>query len=442
MEMKAGLFQEQSLRLNMTQQMMQAISLLQYSSLELAQYLQELSLENPLIEIKEQDVPSELYHKGQKPKNKSTSDGIENIGSEKPGLAEYLRLQLLSHSLSGAEKKLTEFLIDSLNENGYLEETAEELAERTGADLEEVRRALHLLHSLEPAGIAAGSLQECLLLQLYRLPERKMKLEEVIEKYFLLFAEKSWKQLSKSAGIPLTELQEMHDFIRKLNPRPGLAFRKEREPYLVPDLLLEKKDGEFIISYNNGTHPELGLSMEYSQFLLEREHSEAGHFLKGKWKQYRWLQKALSQRKSTMIRVMAAIIEQQAEFFHTGRPELLRPMTLRDIADACGIHESTVSRAVKDKYVQLPTGLCEIRSFFSQGVEQEGDQSSSSIKMRLAELVKREDKQAPLSDQKMAELLKEKEQIAISRRTVAKYREQLSIPSSALRKRYDGRSGA
>ncbi|MFY4774925.1 RNA polymerase factor sigma-54 [Metabacillus sp. RGM 3146] len=440
MDMKTGLFQEQTLKLNMTQQMMQAITLLQCSAMELTQYLQELTLENPLIEIKENDSVNELYHRSNKPQNSQTAPSIENISAQHPALSGHIRSQLISLTLTAEEKRILDELIDSLDENGYLTEDPEEIADRLRLHPVQVQDGLYQLQSLEPAGIGALSLQECLLLQLYRLPKRYFKIEEVIRDHFLLFAEKSWKELSRQTKLSFEEIQLIHDFIKKLNPRPGLAYKKDHARYITPDLLLEEKNGEFLIKYNDETYPEISVNLEYTPLLENKKSSEAGKFLLGKWNQFRWLQKALNQRKTTMISVMAEIVNKQFEFFKHGKAEYLKPMTLRDIAEVCDIHESTVSRAVKEKYVQTPSGLFEIRSFFSQGIEQaeEGNRSSASIKKLLSDLIQEENKRAPLSDQKLASILQETQRIEISRRTVAKYRDQLKIPASSLRKRYDG----
>ncbi|MBG9770335.1 RNA polymerase factor sigma-54 [Bacillus vallismortis] len=435
MDMK--LQQVQVLKPQLTQELRQAITLLGYHSAELAEYIDELSLENPLIERKETDTPPLSYHKTNKNRMNAQEAGLQLSDPQKT-LQDVLKQQALDMNLTNTEKKIFHYLIHSLDSNGYLEEDMEEAARRLSVSAKEAEAVLAKLQSLEPAGIGARSLRECILLQLQRLPNRNEQAEMLVSAHFEAFAQKNWKALSKMTGIPLHTIQDISDDIAALHPRPGLLFaRPEQDMYIEPDIFIIVKNGHIAAELNTRSFPEIELQSQYRPLLSSGSCQDTASYLSAKYQEWRWLDRALRQRKQTITRIVSELITRQREFFLKGR-SAMKPLTLREVADCLSLHESTVSRAIKGKTLQTPYGLFEMKLFFSAKAEAsgDGDASNYAVKTHLEDLINQEDKTKPLSDQKLADLLNEQHGIQISRRTVAKYRDQLNIPSSAARKRY------
>ncbi|MCY8472183.1 RNA polymerase sigma-54 factor [Bacillus halotolerans] len=435
MDMK--LQQVQVLKPQLTQELRQAITLLGYHSAELAEYIDELSLENPLIERKETDTPPLSYHKTSKNRISRQETGLQLSNPQKT-LQDVLKQQSLDMNLSNTEKKIFNYLIHSLDSNGYLEEDVEEAARRLSVSAEEAEAVLRKLQSLEPAGIGARSLQECILLQLQRLPNRNKQAELLVSEHFDVFAQKNWKALSKETGIPLHTIQDISDKIAALHPRPGLLFASpEQDMYIEPDIFIIVKNGQITAELNSRSFPEIELHPQYRPLLSSGACQDTVSYLSAKYQEWRWLSRALKQRKQTITRIVNELTARQKDFFLKGR-SAMKPLTLREVADCLGLHESTISRAIKGKTIQTPYGLFEMKMFFSGKAEAsgDGDTSNYAVKTHLQALIQQEDKTKPLSDQKLADLLYEQHRIQISRRTVAKYRDQLNIPSSAARKRY------
>lgn len=443
MSLKAGLMQQQTIQLTMTQELTQAIALLQYSALELTAFLENKALENPLIQIEfdhshSADPLWERPKKSAKPVEKDKKSWIEQIGGEKKTLEEYLFSQLNPSSLDGECKKILRHLILNLDESGYLRVSPGEVAKQLKTAESVVEKYLTMLQELEPAGIGARSLNECLLLQLKRLPERNELAEVIISEYFTPFAEKKWPELAKTLGIKLPQIQEVFDLVQTLNPRPALAFQEERPVYIVPDVVIKWDGDQLMVSVYNETIPKISFNQEYYRYFSAFNDRQVNRFLKEKQQDYYWLVRSLEQRKETLLKVTGKIVEKQEDFFRHG-PSYLKPMTMKEVSDELGIHESTVSRAVREKYAETPFGTFELRSFFTSTLHTVSDDAVSAqrVKDAIAALIAGESKQKPLSDQQIARLLKEQEGIIVSRRTVAKYRSQLGIPSSSKRKRYD-----
>ncbi|UQZ47426.1 RNA polymerase factor sigma-54 [Bacillus sp. PK3-037] len=435
MDMK--LQQVQVLKPQLTQELRQAITLLGYHSAELAEYIDELSLENPLIERKETDTPPLSYHKTNKNRISRQEAGLQLSNPQKT-LQDVLKQQSLDMNLSNTEKKIFNYLIHSLDSNGYLEEDVEEAARRLSVSAEEAEAVLRKLQSLEPAGIGARSLQECILLQLQRLSNRNEQAELLVSEHFDEFAQKNWKALSKETGIPLHAIQDISDKIAALHPRPGLLFASpEQDMYIEPDIFIIVKNGQITAELNSRSFPEIELHPQYRPLLSSGACQDTVSYLSSKYQEWRWLSRALRQRKQTITRIVNELTARQKDFFLKGR-SAMKPLTLREVADCLGLHESTISRAIKGKTIQTPYGLVEMKMFFSGKAEAsgDGDASNYAVKTHLQALIQQEDKTKPLSDQKLADLLYEQHRIQISRRTVAKYRDQLNIPSSAARKRY------
>lgn len=427
--MKIGLIQEQVLKVTMTQELQQAVTLLQYSSVELLSYLQELTLENPIIEVSENDH-SPYQHSLAKSDKQSY---IENTCEEKTSLSQYLRKQLIDFQMEKDDRVSLEYLIDTLDGNGYLKDDLDVLAQELMVCEDWLESKLYILQSLDPAGVGARSLQECILLQLRRLPIRSTLAETIISEYFYLFAEKSWKELSKKVDVPINEIQDIQDMIRKLEPRPGLKYEHDHTTYVIPDMIVSKTSDGLEVHYNDWLLPQLIITHPLE--LTKTDPETKGYYSK-KVVQGKWLKRALEQRKETMINVMKVIIQRQRDYFISGK-SYLKPLTLKDIAETLEVHESTVSRTIKDKFVQTPQGLVSMKSFFSYRIDDDkGEVSTAVVRIKLKELIDSENKRKPLSDQKIANELKDKYGMIISRRTIAKYREQLNIPTSLIRKQY------
>ncbi|WP_404445335.1 RNA polymerase factor sigma-54 [Sutcliffiella horikoshii] len=443
MKQSVGLYQEQSLRLAMTQELKQAITLLQYSTLELVDFLKEQSLENPLMDLKEPNTHRELASsrvQRLKPKKIGTTTtqtfSIENFSKHGETLHQFVEHQLVDTLMTSEEKQLAKRIIEHMDENGYIQEPnaiAKQL--RTTPDI--VETLLNSIKQLEPAGIGAANLQECLLLQLRRKSARDEVAEAILENDFTLFAEKAWKTLAKKYGISLKEIQLIHDEIVKLNPRPGNRYETTEKPkYIIPDLIVQRHQNHFVVSLNEEIIPQIKINKQYESALKSK--NELENYLQEKLQQCQWIVKSMEHRKHTLVKVMEEILHAQQSFFFNG-PSFLKPLTLKDIATRLEIHESTVSRATKEKYVQTPYGLFELKYFFSQGLSggHDEEKSTKQVQKLVEELIKKEDKQKPLSDQQLTNLLQKQYHITISRRTVAKYRDILNIPGSSMRKRYD-----
>ena len=443
MDMKAGLFQQQSLKLSMTQELSQAIALLQYSAQELEAFLENKLLENPLLSLERAAGAIEPASRdrnktaGSKGRGEGNQSWLEQIGEDPVTLEKFLLSQLDVRRLDGHRRPLYLHLIRSLDENGYLRTDLQEAAAICGAAIEDAESCLADIQSLEPYGIGARNLQECLLIQARREGMDELT-EQLLSTHFMPFAEKKWKELSRELGVPLKEIQAVFDLVQFLNPRPGAAFHKEKPAYVVPDVAVEIREGRLTVGDYDGNGPKLGVDSSYLKQLKKNKDQDMAKYWQEKLQEFQWIQRGISQRKETILNVMACIADKQYDFFLRGL-NYLKPMTMKEIADELGVHESTVSRAVKDKYVQTPFGTVEMRSFFSSALQSTTmvDASGTRAKSILEELVRTENKLNPLSDQELAEILEQKHGIVLSRRTVAKYRSQLGIAASSKRKRYE-----
>jgi RNA polymerase sigma-54 factor len=318
--------------------------------------------------------------------------------------------------------------------NGYLQETNEELSELLSAPIDVVDRSVELVQSLEPAGVGARNIQECLSIQLKRLPRRNGLAEEIIDDHFNYFVKKDWRKLVQVLKCTNEELQDAVNCITSLQPKPGLAFSSDKPLYIVPDMAVKKDGDHLVLQMNERNMPRIEIHSEYSA-LLNNSESEVASYVSEKYQHVQWIMRSLKQRKQTLLQVMNSIMEKQHDFFWGG-PEYLKPLALKEVAEELGVHESTISRATRNKYVQTPHGLFEMKSFFSNSISTTEDEAVSTkrVKQFIQTLVGAENKKKPLSDQKISKLLEEEHEIVISRRTVAKYREQMHIPASSLRK--------
>lgn len=441
MNLKPGLWQQQSLKLAMTQELTQAIALLQYSAQELSSFLENKALENPLLQVENNHIQpiNPLIDRNRRKHTKNTeNDWIEQIAAKSSSTEDQLLNQLNLRKYSSIQLKIIKYLIENLDVNGYLTSEPEEIADLLGVHLELVEESIIVIQTLEPAGIGARNLQECLLIQLERENLKDDLALTILTHYFIPFAEKKWKQIAKELQIPLQKIQEIFDLVQQLNPRPGALLEQENASYIIPDAIVERFGEGFAVRLCDDILPKISFNDHYYQKLTTTKDSQVSRFLQEKVQDYQWIMKSIEQRKETLTRVVSKIVEKQTRFFENGK-EYLVPMTMKEVAGDLEIHESTVSRAVKEKFVQTPMGTFPLKSFFTSTIQTVSNESTSSsqVKNEIASMIDSEDKQRPLSDQEIVEKLNTSQGIVVSRRTVAKYRDQLGIASSSKRKRFD-----
>lgn len=447
--MEFGLFQQQQMKLVMTKELRQAITILQYSVQDLREHLQEVQLENPLIDlVDERDEDPEAvaryeaevattreFTKSADDEQDEESSFIDRISGDKKDLQETLLNQIRFLSLSNRDREIVEYIALMIDENGYLTQSVEQLSKEMNEHNDKVHANLAIVKSLEPAGVGASSLSECLLLQLQRLETRDELAEMIVARHLEDLANKKYERIAKALSVRVIDIQTVADFLQTLNPRPGAMFDSELPTYIVPDVTVQKIGESYKVALNEQHVPKIQLNGNY-EHLLKKESGDTAKYLNNRYEQYRWLLQSIQQRQQTLLAVSKAIVERQQSFFDEGA-DALKPMTLKDIADEVDVHESTVSRATTKKYMQTPLGLYELKYFFTSTVGKDSGNATSSekVKASIKRLVDEEKKAKPLSDQKIADLLKE-EGVYVSRRTVAKYREAMHIPSSSQRKRF------
>ncbi|HRW62640.1 MAG TPA: RNA polymerase factor sigma-54 [Bacteroidales bacterium] len=412
--------------------------------------IDEFSLEDY---INDEDVPSYKLQSN----NYSKDDKKEEIPfSVGVSFHEHLQNQIGLRSLSEKQEVLAYYLIGNLDDDGYLSRKLESIvndlafSQNIETTEEELLEVLRIIQDLEPAGVGARTLQECLLIQIQTKDQdiTEIKLaRQVLKHFFDEFTKKHYEKIITRLNLSEDELKAAINEILKLNPRPGSSFSDSSRVIqtLVPDFVLENKDGELQLSLNSRNVPELRLNSTYTELLLSytsknkqektRGDKEAISFVKQKLDSAKWFIDAIKQRQNTLLLTMNAIIEYQYEYFLDGDESMLRPMILKDIAEKTGLDISTVSRVANSKYVQTNFGIYPLKYFFSEGLQTESGEevSTREIKSILRECIEQEDKRKPLTDDRLTEILKEKGYL-IARRTVAKYREQLNIPVARLRK--------
>lgn len=455
---------QQQQKLLMTPELRQALAILQLPVVELEQYVQQQLLENPVLEMREEGedpaAPAEsglaertgrelirqwLDYLGPEPDSGAGDSRDEDepdipaaLAGPAPTLYEHLHDQLRLLDLPPAERAAARFLIDSLDENGYLTLDLEEAARACGQPLPVVTRALEVVQGLDPVGVGARSLQECLLLQWEAVGDGSPLVPALIRHHLEDLAAGRVARIAESLGVTPAAVQRAADALRTLDPKPGRRFGRPGETrYVYPDVVVERVGPDFVVLVNDAPSARLVLSPSYRNLLAAGTgvDPETRSFLERKLHSALWLLRSIEQRRMTLLRVTETIVRMQRPFFEYG-PRHLRPLTLRTVADELGVHESTVSRATAGKYVQTPHGLFELKYFFASGVESRGGGiSSESVKRLIADLIAAENPLEPLSDQDLADALA-RQGVRISRRTVTKYREEAGIPSSARRRRY------
>lgn len=459
MELKFTLEQKQLL----SQKMIQSAEILQMDVQELETFVRELAMENPLVELEEAHPAQEGSERTDERKReaeeklewlnhmdeqnrvyyKEEYEELEekeawNFSVQEENLQDYLLSQLIPYLKTDKDQDVLTYLVYSLDSRGYLTDSVEELQERLELNEDEVLSYLQILKSLDPAGIGAGDLKECLLLQLNRNDKEDETARLVVEEYLDLLGKNQLPQIAAKLGVTLAELNDCCERIRNLNPKPGSSFSsRETLRYIRPDVTIVKFQDYFEVLLNDNAYPRLTINSYYSRMLHEDNSDEVKEYISDKLKQAEWITRCIEQRGETLLKVARAIVEIQRPFFESGAGNR-RPMRLADIAERIEMHESTVSRAVRDKYLQCTWGVYPLSYFFVKQVGGAGDDSGETpeqVKKCMEEIIAGENKKKPLSDQKITDIMN-KQGIAISRRTVAKYRMQLGIPDASGRKEF------
>jgi RNA polymerase sigma-54 factor len=335
--------------------------------------------------------------------------------------------------------RLGTLLIGNIDEAGYLKEPFDELTAAAGVDAARLEEALRLVQSFEPTGVGARNLRECLLLQLDTHPDLHPLVRVLITDHLAALERRNWDKLADTLGVSLREIQEALKSIASLEPKPGRTFGVEDPRYITPDVYILKMDNEFMVLLNEEGLPRLRVSPYYRSILADKAGSgrEVREYIEGRMRSALWLIRSIEQRQRTMYKVASSLVKFQRDFLERGITAL-RPLTLKEVAEDIGMHESTVSRVTTNKYVHTPQGLFELKYFFHRGVPSTRGETVSSLKVKdlIHKLLTVEDSGRPMSDQRIVELLRRDHGIEIARRTVAKYRGQLKIPSSSRRRQY------
>ena len=363
----------------------------------------------------------------------------ENFLGQIDTLQDHLNWQLQMASLSGEERSIGYNIIGNIDDDGYFREDIEEFSQELEVTSEAVLKVLQKIQSFDPVGIGACSLQECLLIQLDYLEGETELARTIIQGYLPLLQKKQYHDIAKALKISQDQLREPLEIIEGLEPKPGRDYSVQHNPYVTPDVYVDKVDGEFMVMLYDENLPRLRLS-KYYQSLLKAETKQKGssktkEYLEQKLRSAVWLIKSVEQRQCTIFKVAESIVKKQQNFFEKG-VKYLKPMVLRDVAEDIGMHESTISRVSNHKYIYSPQGIHEIRFFFHSGLISESgeDVSSLHIKEVIKQEIIEESPKKPLSDQKLTDIISRKLNLTIARRTVAKYRIDLNIPSSSQRK--------
>lgn len=463
-----------SQKLIMTPSLQQAIKLLQLNRLELQDVLTQELVENPILEETPEDPPPEQQEtegNGEEkigPEAKEDSFGeidmdsyfqdyldpamgprsfqgmseirelpsYENFLQKPPNLNDHLQWQL-GVSLSDQNLRVAaEAVIGNLNEDGMLMASEEELQTMGSFDAGIVSRAIDLVQSFDPAGVAARNLRECLLLQLKAVDALGTPVEEIVTHHLDLLQKRNYKELASKLDCSMEEVGRYIEIIRHLDPRPGLKYNNVNSQYVVPDIHVVKIDGEYVVLLNEDGLPRLKLSPYYRKMLEKGSEGSADtkNYIRDKFRSALWLIKSLEQRQRTIYKVAESVVKHQRAFLDHGIHQM-KPLVLRDVAEDIQMHESTVSRVVSNKYMHTPRGVFEMRYFFHSGISSDegSDVSSLSVKGKIKDFISNENSGKPLSDSAIVKLLKQ-EGLEIARRTVAKYREEMRIPSSTHRR--------
>ncbi|MFM2482965.1 RNA polymerase factor sigma-54 [Celerinatantimonas sp. YJH-8] len=485
--MKAALQLRLGQQLTMTPQLQQAIRLLQLSTLDLQQEIQEALDANPLLEAEDNlqdsspqdpdqisdddsitasdssqletteaisnetmgdDLPvdstwDDLYSASSAPAAPMPDDN-EHIyqGETTESLQDHLLWQMRLTPFSETDQGIALAIIDAVDESGYLTQTTEQLLEGLNGDdleitLEEVEAVLKRIQHFDPLGVASRNLQECLLLQLNQFDPQTQWLDAaklIVREHLELLGNRDYRTLSRKTKLKETQLSEVMKLIHSLDPRPGNSIAASQAEYVIPDVSVTKKNGRWVVELNPDAVPKIKVNAQYAALSRQSRNSSDSQFIRSHLQEAKWFIKSLESRNETLLKVAKCIVSHQQAFFEYG-DEAMKPMVLNDVAEAVEMHESTISRVTTQKYMHTPRGIFELKYFFSSHVSTEGggECSSTAIRALIKKLVAAENSAKPLSDSKIAEVLAE-QGIKVARRTIAKYRESLSIPPSNQRK--------
>ncbi len=490
--MKPSLQLKFSQQLTMTPQLQQAIKLLQLSTLDLQQEIQEALDSNPLLEVEEgndepqvekdnidsddsvteasatassdtleagdalekNDLPDELpidstwdeYYSASSAPAPGPSNDDEQIfqGETTEDIQEHLSWQMRLTHFSDTDRAIATAIIDSIDESGYLTVTLEDILDAVNSEdmeepieMDEIECVLKRIQMFDPIGSGSRSPQECLMVQLRQFSEDTPWLNEakqLIEEYSDLLSSKDYRTLMRKSRLKEDQLREAMRLLQTLNPRPGSALVTKEPEYVIPDVSVAKKNGRWVVELNPDSLPKLSVNQQYAAMSRRAKNSSDSQFIRSHMQEAKWFIKSLESRNETLMKVANCIVQQQMGFFEHG-PEMMKPMVLNDVAEMVDMHESTISRVTTQKYMHTPRGIFELKYFFSSHVATDsgGECSSTAIRALIKKLVAAEKPSKPLSDSKIASLLAE-QGIKVARRTIAKYRESLSIPPSNQRK--------
>lgn len=432
----------------LSQKMIQSLEILQMNTQELEQFLKEKTLENPMLDLEEiykkNDENSKLLKKlewlGKTDEQNRVYYGQDHndyepvdFQNQTEDFVSYLLSQLIEEFKTQREQEIYEILVYSLDERGYLKEIPDILTQTYGLTEEEINCYINKLKECEPAGVGAKDLEECLNLQLQRKHMLNGLEEKILHNYLIYVAKNQLKELSKLLKLPLDQVVQAVKNIKNLNPKPAQGFSsREHLKYLYPDITIVKFKDYFEILLDGDSHFTANINSYYVEMMNQENTNEVNNYLNEKYRQAKWILQCVSSRRETLLKITKVLTQKQQDFFEKG-PGYLRPLKLSDVAEELGIHESTVSRGIRDKYIQCSWGIYPMNYFFSRGISSE--ETPDKIKSCIRKWIENEDKQKPFSDQKIADLFKQ-QGIPISRRTVAKYRTQMGIRDAAGRKEY------
>ncbi len=466
----------------MTPQLQQAIRLLQLSSLDLHQEIQQALYSNPLLELSDEidnagsdadtkpqqaedtlsddrdwenapipdDLPvdarwEDIYPTAPMTGQSQGSDNrdFESFHTVTDSLQDHLRWQLNLTNMSPLDNLIATTIIDAINADGLLDTPIADIHEafiEDGVELDEVLAVLHRVQQFDPPGVGAADLRECLLIQLRQFgADTPHRAEAIIlvEKYLQLVAERDFNQLRRKTDMDTEALTAAIRLIQTLSPRPGEMIGDSDVEYVTPDVRVQKINGSWQVSLNGDITPRICINQQYADLVRRADNSDDNTFLRNQLQEARWFLRSLESRNETLLRVSSCIVEMQRGFLEKG-PEAMRPMVLANVAEQLGLHESTISRVTTQKYIDTPQGVFELKYFFSSHVSTTsgGECSSTAIRALLKKMIAAENPEKPLSDNKIAAMFDEQQGIQVARRTVAKYREAMGIPTSSERKRF------
>ncbi len=451
---------EMSQTIGLSQRMIQSTEILQMSAQELEEYIKETAVENPVIDIDDKydeseeperdvelqkkldwlsgsDEQNRIYYTDDYSNDSNDNRDMWNVSDNKgEDLSGYLMSQIETMDLCNRKRARAEYIIDMLDERGYFADSVSQTAELLHISEEEVKEALELVQSLDPAGVGARDLRECLLLQMDREKIDDPVARSIVSDYLEALGKNQLPQIAKKLKVSVEDVQAARDLIQSLNPKPGNSFSsRENLKYIAPDVTVVKLKDYYEILLNEYMYPKISINSYYSNMLKTEQDRETRDYISGKVRQAEWVMQCVSSRNTTLMNVSKCIVDAQERFFTYG-PGYLTPLKLADVAEKIGVHESTVSRAVKDKYLQCSWGVYPMNYFFIGAIRKDNCEmqaTSESAKNLLKEIIDAEDHGKPYSDRVLAEKLEERG-VKISRRTVAKYRENMGIKDASGRK--------